>query len=189
MHGGIRWASAVCCQWLSRHECPVLVDSDCLLGHPSEHVLRCLYSREWVVMWPLWLLLTLHMGATLTGTFPRLSNASGLYMLCFPISKDTLEGWGPGNSLCLTNWWESQIPQTRVFPSYLIVEGIFDHPPNEVFQLNQEESMCFDCNRCLATKDGSIKDMCFSWDRLESLSDEHQTWWQVLRTLQKLWSV
>lgn len=89
----------------------------------------------------------------------------------------------------ITNWWESQISQTRIFCFYLIIENIFVHPQVKFSIQTKGRVRVFIASKCPVTMNSIFKDVLSSGNMLEGLSKESQIWRPVLRAPQKSWSV
>lgn len=163
-------------------------------------MLGWLYSYEGMVVKFLWLLLTLQMVATLIKVFPRLADASYLDLFFCHESHNSNEGrhlWVGNHSFwklplphhAITDWWESQISQTRIFCFYLIIENIFVHPQMKFSIQTKGRVYVFNVSKCPVTMNSIFKDTLSSRNMLEGLSNGNQIWWPVLWTPQKSWSV
>lgn len=114
----------------------------------------------------LWLLLTLQMVATLIKAFPRLADASYLDLFFCHESHNSNEGrhlwvgfWKlPLPHHAITDWWESQISQTRIFCFYSIIENIFVHPQMK-FSIQTKVRLCiYNVSKCPVTMNSIFKD-------------------------------
>lgn len=129
-------------------------------------MLGCLCSYEGMVVTFLWLLLTLQMVATLIKAFPRLADASYLDLFICHESHNSNEGrhlwvgfWKlPLPHHAITDWWESQISQSRIFCFYSIIENIFVHPQMK-FSIQTKGRLCiYNVSKCPVTMNSIFKD-------------------------------